>query len=458
MSFSSSSRQVTRVPICDITSSSMPSSAAGRRPAASRYICASRARSCQRSSDRRPRGLRNLCASSIVITSGRRLWRGPRPSRSDLLDLALVDAAGQDVGDQHVGVEGAVRPNSRTTCWPRSRCSRMRLTESSVDLRASGTAAGRCASSLPVEDVQRARVAARCSWASSSRSRLVSSELRDPVARRRSSRQPLDRLALRRGACRAPRAGARSPRPRSGRSRSRRRSRRRRRGRATTSRSSVKTATRALNSCLSPLTSVAAPLRVARPAVLVVHVEDEVDGGAASGRCREQQARQERLAGAGLAEDAARALDEALQVETDRACPCRAAGRRRSGSRPPRQTRALTSASVASRTGAKWVGIGLDRLGTGELPIRRRARRRWSASAASRVVPKVLVPAQDLGERTGRRRRAATGASRFGLAAEQDVGDHAEEAALLAVDDDVAADGHVLDRGRGVEAGLESLR
>ena len=48
-----------------------------------------------------------------------------------------------------------------------------------------------------------------------------------------------------------------------------------------------------------------------------MHVEDEVHGGALAHDADQQQAGEERLAGAGLAEDAARPLDQALEVEAD---------------------------------------------------------------------------------------------------------------------------------------------
>ena len=53
------------------------------------------------------------------------------------------------------------------------------------------------------------------------------------------------------------------------------------------------------------------------PAVLAVHVEHQVDGGAALQDAREQDAREEALAGTALAEHAVGALHELFEVQTD---------------------------------------------------------------------------------------------------------------------------------------------
>src|SRR4030042_1431636 len=57
--------------------------------------------------------------------------------------------------------------------------------------------------------------------------------------------------------------------------------------------------------------------RRALPAVLVVHIENQVDGFAFLQHADEQNAGEEGLAGAALAEDAVGALDELLQVEAE---------------------------------------------------------------------------------------------------------------------------------------------
>jgi hypothetical protein len=57
---------------------------------------------------------------------------------------------------------------------------------------------------------------------------------------------------------------------------------------------------------------------LAVPAVLAVHVEDEVGRHPALDHAAQQQARQKALAGAGLPEDAVAAFDEAAQVQSDR--------------------------------------------------------------------------------------------------------------------------------------------
>src|SRR5439155_25260247 len=58
-------------------------------------------------------------------------------------------------------------------------------------------------------------------------------------------------------------------------------------------------------------------VRLASPTVLRVHVEDQVDGDVLLHDPAQQQTGQEGLAGPGLAEDPARALDEALEVDAD---------------------------------------------------------------------------------------------------------------------------------------------
>src|SRR5439155_17349651 len=61
-----------------------------------------------------------------------------------------------------------------------------------------------------------------------------------------------------------------------------------------------------------------AVLGLTLPAVLTVHVEDEVRGHPAADHTAEDEAREEALARARLAEDAVAALHEAAQVQADR--------------------------------------------------------------------------------------------------------------------------------------------
>ena len=67
---------------------------------------------------------------------------------------------------------------------------------------------------------------------------------------------------------------------------------------------------------LQPLDLLLA-LVLALPAVLVVHVENQADGHLMLHQAGQQRAGEESLAGAGLAEDAGRPLDESVQVEGD---------------------------------------------------------------------------------------------------------------------------------------------
>ena len=66
---------------------------------------------------------------------------------------------------------------------------------------------------------------------------------------------------------------------------------------------------RALTLCPSQL--------AAFPAVFVVHIKDQVDGGALLQHTDQQHAGQEGLAGAALAEDAVGAFDEFRQVQAN---------------------------------------------------------------------------------------------------------------------------------------------
>ena len=116
MSASSSSRQVTRVPIWLITSGSMPLGRWSTMSSVTLYLRSSRAM-VPKIVWRATAGSRNLCASSMVMTSGRGSSRLAAQRRLFAPHVVGVDAAGDIVGHQDDRPPGCCRsartPGSR---------------------------------------------------------------------------------------------------------------------------------------------------------------------------------------------------------------------------------------------------------------------------------------------------------------------------------------------------------
>ncbi len=195
-----------------------------------------------------------------------------------------------------------------------------------------------------------------------------------------------------------------------------------------------------------------AALALALPAVLAVHVEDQVCGHAALDRAAQQQPSQKALACPGLAEHAVRALDESLEVQSHRHVHVErltdlevdVVGR-------AEHAREVALLGREDRGEVTWHGPDRRRTGGGFQLIAGEHQHRLDLDRAVRG-----GAGQDRPQEAVVRRRRA-GLDLVARRGELDVGDQAEEVVLLPSYAHEAPDPHVLDRRDGLQPRQQPL-
>ena len=191
-----------------------------------------------------------------------------------------------------------------------------------------------------------------------------------------------------------------------------------------------------------PRSSTAAGFLRRLPAVLAVHVENEVDGAVFMDQARQHQARQERLAGTRLAENPVAALDEALQVDADRRVHVQGLAdvkiaRVALVPEDAVDVLLLGLADYGEVNGNSFDEVRFTRLVVGNVVLLRHQEGPQADGAVGRgAVQHLAHEVLRLVRRVGQHLRVG--------GVEANVGDHAKEAAFLALDDHEPAGANVL--------------